>query len=237
VDPGLRPDPATGNPGRTYMWYPDAVLEFGFGLHYTTFDLSWDKAPEASYDIGSIIRAAQGTTVESSTFITVGVKVTNTGPMWSDYVALAFVNTSDAGPPPYPRKSLAGYTRVFNISEGSTTLAEITIPVGAVARADAAGNITVFPGTYTLAIDWDAQIPVEFTLTGSSVVIESLPKPGLPVNPAIVAKSHLGCFADDGDAKILSGADLDLGNANSAAACSVACQRAGYTYAGTEDAA
>lgn len=39
TDMSLRPNAASGNPGRTYRWYPQkaAVLPFGYGLHYTNF--------------------------------------------------------------------------------------------------------------------------------------------------------------------------------------------------------
>lgn len=33
IDMGLRPNAATGNPGRTYKWYDTATVEFGYGLH------------------------------------------------------------------------------------------------------------------------------------------------------------------------------------------------------------
>ncbi|TKA35676.1 hypothetical protein B0A54_12644 [Friedmanniomyces endolithicus] len=38
----LRPGP--GNPGRTYKWFNDAVLPFGYGMHYTTFKASFSPA-------------------------------------------------------------------------------------------------------------------------------------------------------------------------------------------------
>jgi hypothetical protein len=39
TDMSLRPDPASGRPGRTYRWLPRnaTVLPFGYGLHYTNF--------------------------------------------------------------------------------------------------------------------------------------------------------------------------------------------------------
>jgi xylan 1,4-beta-xylosidase len=38
----LRPGP--DNPGRTYRWYSNPVIPFGYGLHYTTFDISFAHA-------------------------------------------------------------------------------------------------------------------------------------------------------------------------------------------------
>ncbi|KAL1835083.1 hypothetical protein VTK73DRAFT_6301 [Phialemonium thermophilum] len=47
TDMGLRPtgnsSSGSGNPGRTYRWYDQAVLPFGHGLHYTTFEASFDR--------------------------------------------------------------------------------------------------------------------------------------------------------------------------------------------------
>jgi beta-D-xylosidase 4 len=55
VDPSLRPDETVGTPGRTYKWYPTPVLPFGYGLHYTKFNVSWKSAPASTYDIGAVI--------------------------------------------------------------------------------------------------------------------------------------------------------------------------------------
>ncbi|KAI0066954.1 hypothetical protein BV25DRAFT_1262513 [Artomyces pyxidatus] len=56
TDMTLRPNAATGSPGRTYKWYTGTpVFELGHGLHYTNFSLSWSSTPPASYDIQDLL--------------------------------------------------------------------------------------------------------------------------------------------------------------------------------------
>jgi beta-D-xylosidase 4 len=44
-DMGMRANTTTGSPGRTYRFYNGTPLwHFGFGLSYTTFELTWANA-------------------------------------------------------------------------------------------------------------------------------------------------------------------------------------------------
>ncbi|GAP87409.2 putative glycoside hydrolase family 3 protein [Rosellinia necatrix] len=231
VDPGLQPNETTGTPGRTYKWYSTPVLPFGYGLHYTDFNVSWAGAPKPTYDIGAIVSAADGP-VDRETFATVSLDITNAGGATSaasDFVALLFLSTTDAGPAPYPIKSLVTYGRAFGIETGETQTLQLSIPVGAVARADETGNLVVFPGTYTLAVDYDGKIPVSFELVGEATVIDIVPVP--PTDP--VAISYLGCYGDEGGS-LLDGPSFDLPDTNSAQACADECAGAGYGLSGLQ---
>lgn len=53
TDMSLRP--RASNPGRTYNFFDDAVLPFGHGLHYTTFEASFGSGLEASYEIEDLL--------------------------------------------------------------------------------------------------------------------------------------------------------------------------------------
>lgn len=183
--------PSATNPGRTYKWYSGTpVFEFGFGLHYTTFAFSWAAAGAAaaadstalfgglakSYSISQLVAHGQ----ESAAFLdlapldTFAVRVTNTGRVASDYVALLFVSGA-FGPAPHPKKQLVAYTRVHGLAPRGSTVAQLPVTLGALARADENGEKWVHPGTYTLALDTHAALTHTFTLTGSAVKIATWP--------------------------------------------------------------
>ena len=79
TDMNLRP--SATSPGRTYKWYDGTpVYPFGYGEHYTTFNYHWTKAPASTYNIQELVDAGQGVTyVDTATFDTLAIDVTNTG--------------------------------------------------------------------------------------------------------------------------------------------------------------
>ena len=172
--------PSATNPGRTYKWYTGTpVFEFGFGLHYTTFSFAWagtPRAPAASYSIAQLVAKGK----RSASFLdlapldTFAVRVTNTGKVTSDYVALLFVSGS-FGPAPHPNKQLVSYTRVHGLAPKKGTVAELPVTLGAIARADESGAKWVYPGTYTVALDTSAELKHTFTLTGQPTKIADWP--------------------------------------------------------------
>ncbi|TBU52310.1 beta-xylosidase [Dichomitus squalens] len=175
--------PSATNPGRTYKWYTGTpVFEFGFGLHYTTFSFAWASnahanTPAASYSIDALMASGN----KSAAFLdlapldTFAVRVTNTGKMTSDYVALLFASGT-FGPAPHPNKQLVAYTRVHGLAPKQSAVAELTVTLGAIARADESGAKWVYPGTYTLALDTTGQIKHTFTLEGEARKIADWPK-------------------------------------------------------------
>ena len=172
--------PSATNPGRTYKWYAGTpVFEFGFGLHYTTFSFAWagsPRAPAASYSIAQLVAKGK----RSASFLdlapldTFAVRVTNTGKVTSDYVALLFVSGS-FGPAPHPNKQLVSYTRVHGLAPKKGTVAELPVTLGAIARADESGAKWVYPGTYTVALDTSAELKHTFTLIGQPTKIADWP--------------------------------------------------------------
>ncbi|KAL2825846.1 Exo-1,4-beta-xylosidase bxlB [Aspergillus cavernicola] len=110
TDMNLRPGP--NNPGRTYRWYDDSVLPFGFGLHYTTFKVSWAKKNFGQYDSASL---TNGDRADLNTLDTFSLTVTNTGDVTSDYVALVFASAPDVGPQPSYRNHLPKRVNILPI--------------------------------------------------------------------------------------------------------------------------
>ncbi|KAJ6587125.1 glycoside hydrolase family 3 protein [Mycena vulgaris] len=182
TDMNLRPNKATGNPGRTYKWYTGTpVVEYGFGLHYTTFALQWHTSPATVYDIAKLVaNARHAAHLDLGEFDTFGVTVRNTGHTTSDFVALLFVKGT-AGPAPHPNKALIGYTRVHAVNAGAAATAQISVALGSIARTDKGGSAWLYPGAYTLSLDVPERLTHNFVLTGSPVQLTDFPAP--PANP------------------------------------------------------
>ncbi|KXN86330.1 putative exo-1,4-beta-xylosidase bxlB [Leucoagaricus sp. SymC.cos] len=165
------------NPGRTYKWYSGTpVLEFGHGLHFTTFGFSWGKQPAAQYNIQQLVRAGGKGFLDLATFDTFQVRIRNTGNVTSDYVALLFLS-GDGGPTPHPIKSLVSFTRAHGIKVGSSAVVNLKVTLGSVARVDERGDLWLFSGSYRLVLDiGDGVLTHDFVLTGTSTRIVQWPQ-------------------------------------------------------------
>jgi beta-D-xylosidase 4 len=228
-NPGLRPN-ASVNPGRTYIWYPTPVLPFGYGLHYTDFTFKWGKTPSATYDISTILKGASSI-IETTPFVTVTASVTNTGKVTSDYVGLLFISTKDAGPTPYPIKTLVSFDRLGNVTAKNTATLSLPLTLGSLSRAAANGSFIIYPGTYTLTLDNEPSLSFTFKLTGKETLIESVP---IPVTPAPPSIEPLGCFQDSLN-RTLNG-PVTTTATNTVQECATTCNAAGFLYAGVESA-
>ncbi|KAI1375402.1 glycoside hydrolase family 3 protein [Hypoxylon crocopeplum] len=176
TDMSLRPSET--NPGRTYKWYDEAVLPFGFGLHYTSFEPSFgaDELSGKTYDISELLGACRDKYLDLCPFETVGISVKNTGNVTSDFVALAFLS-GEYGPAPYPIKELAAYTRVKDVGPGEAKDAQLGLKLGDLARVDGVGNTVLYPGTYNFLLDVPTQDTVSFELTGEAKMLIEFPQP------------------------------------------------------------
>ena len=110
TDMNLRP--SDKSPGRTYRWYPNAVQSFGYGLHYTTFKVTPAGASNSSspagttWNIQDLLSSCSNEFPDTCSLPALQLSITNTGNRTSDFVALAFVKSTN-GPQPYPLKTLA----------------------------------------------------------------------------------------------------------------------------------
>jgi xylan 1,4-beta-xylosidase len=185
TDMSLRPNSTTGNPGRTYKWYDNATVEFGYGLHYTNFSTSITSPSNSTFDIQSLVSACDLATYghpdqcpftpSGRSYPSVSVQVNNTGKVGSDFVALAFV-TGEYGPQPYPLKSLVAYQRLFGIGPGKAKTAGLNITLGGLSRYDDNGNQVLYPGSYSLLVDVPTQSTWNFTLTGGEYMMDEWPQ-------------------------------------------------------------
>ncbi|KAI0019941.1 glycoside hydrolase superfamily [Xylariomycetidae sp. FL0641] len=175
----------SGNPGRTYKWYTETpVYPFGHGLHYTSFNVSLPGDLPATFAADALLAnvptaeetgpVASGNYPDLAPLVSIPVTVANTGNATSDYVVLAFLK-GEYGPEPYPNKSLVAFTRVHDIAPGETGSGTLDIALGAVARSDADGALTLWPAKYQIVIDIDDRAVWDFEITGDAVVLEKLP--------------------------------------------------------------
>lgn len=185
LDMGLRPNGS--NPGQTYMWYTgEPVYEFGHGLSYT----SWSEktamnSSSSSYNITAAFAAPHAgyEFIEQKPLMTVSMQVSNTGNASSDYSAMLFASTSNAGPSPYPNKWLVGIDREGLVAPGGSCTVSFEIPLGVLARADENGDLAVYPGDYELALNNERSVVHKLTLTGTPVVVAKWPKMLQQVTP------------------------------------------------------
>lgn len=197
--------PGKNNPGRTYMWYNDSVLPFGYGLHYTNFSAKFAEesgcvSRGSNYDIQRLLSSCSEPHPDLCPLGNLAISVSNTGSTTSDFAALAFVRTTSAGPGPYPLKTLASYTRLSSISPGSSAAATLSVALGRLARRDSKGNSILYPGKYEMLLDVPTQDTLSFTLTGQQVMLEVWPQP--PANQTYEAMEDCPLQGPCGDEPI-----------------------------------
>ncbi|KAL1584633.1 hypothetical protein WHR41_06929 [Cladosporium halotolerans] len=184
LDMDLRP--SGDNPGQTYMWYTgEPVYAFGHGMFYTTFEEKGAANASANnhYNITNFFTQPHDgyEFIEQKPLLTFHADVTNTGEVASDYSAMLFATTT-GGPAPRPIKWLVGITREAELPSGGTCHVGIDIPVGALARAAENGDLVVYPGDYSLALNNERSVVMNFTLTGEPATIAKWPS-ALPEEP------------------------------------------------------
>lgn len=166
------------NPGRTYMWYNNSVLPFGYGLHYTEFKASFSSRDlhSKTFNTEELVKQCSKAHKDLCPFASIDVIVKNLGKVKSDFVALAFLS-GEYGPKPFPLKTLTAYSRVKSIRPGCSKRINPPISLGNLARADSAGNTVLYPGLYSVLLDVPTQDKVTFTIVGKPVVLDEFPQP------------------------------------------------------------
>lgn len=167
--------PGANNPGRTYKWFNGtSIFDFGFGLHYTTFNAKITPPSSNTFEI-SHLTSNTSTHKDLTPFLTLPISISNTGTTTSDYVALLFL-TGSFGPTPYPKKSLVAYTRLHDIKGGASSTAQLKLNLASLARGNEKGDLVLYPGDYKVVVDVDGKDEWSFTLKGEEAVLDRWPE-------------------------------------------------------------
>ena len=173
LDMNMRPTEKT--PGRTYRWFDGAVQQFGFGMHYTTFNATFSSS-KLIYSISDLLENCTAAYPDTCAAPALEVTVTNTGNRTSDFVVLAFIK-GDVGPAPYPLKTLISYTRVRDIHRSETKTTSLLLTLASLARINDKGNTVLYPGKYKLMLDEPTQTEIELLLEGEETMLDEWPQP------------------------------------------------------------
>ena len=165
--PGWNP-PSWGPPGHGGWGGPPAS--------YVGWRSQYGSQPGQSFNIQQLLSDCNAPHPDLCPFPSVSVSVKNTGKTTSDYSAVVFYN-STAGPTPYPIKTSATYGRLYAIAPGQTSIISLNVTIGALARRDGNGDLTMYPGDYEFLLDVPTQARMPFSLTGNAVKLEAWPQP------------------------------------------------------------
>jgi len=143
------------SPGRTYRYYTGQPLwEFGFGLSYTTFNISWESN---NYVLDSRKPDAK---------LSFRAKVVNTGDVAGDEVVMAFVQ----GAPPMIRQ-LFGFQRV-TLNPGQETEVFFSATANTFAHVNQDGDHVLEPGYSDVTISNGLQhITRRIKISGNSMIL------------------------------------------------------------------
>ncbi|KAI3757386.1 hypothetical protein L6452_04923 [Arctium lappa] len=147
TDMGMRPDPSSGYPGRTYRFYNGkTVFEFGYGLSYSTHSYKFVSRIPNKIQLSGI-----GTDLCEEAKFTVVVGVENHGRA-SNHTVLLFAKWDDKESSGHFIKQLAGFRRV-SLGDGERGEVEFIVkPCEHFGRANKDGLMVLEEGSRSLVV-------------------------------------------------------------------------------------
>jgi hypothetical protein len=157
LDFGMRPNPATHNPGRTYRFYsgPEMLHPFGSGLKISAWDAELICPSESAVvvNVASPVDPHDGDVV----VLTVEAVVENQGPLEGSEVVMLFARPPGGGAGGVQIHSLVGFERVSAaVGEAARVQFQLCAKHFRVAGTD--GEWSVRPGAWTLTLEPDARM-------------------------------------------------------------------------------
>ena len=157
--------PHDSSPGRTYRFYTgEAVYPFGYGLSYTTFDITIIDGPTTTtVDVTDLLASP----------IAYAVNITNTGTVTSDATVLAFY-TPD-GPSPFvgvtpALSTLFDFAFVPMLAAGQTSTIWFQMTAKSLLTVDGRGHEWLLPGAWKVKIG-DGGEAGSLTVTGEPQLV------------------------------------------------------------------
>ena len=135
-------------------------FEFGYGLSYTTFSLTWFT--NEVYTAISLFDIVSGHTLPQYQ-----VNVTNTGSVTSDVSVLAFIDAPENKDPDTPIQQLFDFQRVSQLAPNTTVTLFFTATVDSIALVGQDGTAKVTKGKRRIRIGFPMQ---EFLITELNIL-------------------------------------------------------------------
>ena len=146
LDMGMRPNPKTGNPGRSYRFYTGTpVFKFGEGMSYTTFDTA--LATPAVVSAATVAAESKMIRSKTSVVATISASVTNSGSRRGAETVLIFAKGPHAGVDGAPLKSLVAFDKV-GLAAGATAHVVFEIQSHHFTEANRDGERAAVKGTW-----------------------------------------------------------------------------------------
>ncbi|XP_009592501.1 probable beta-D-xylosidase 7 [Nicotiana tomentosiformis] len=179
TDMRMRPNPATGYPGRTYRFYKGPkVFEFGYGLSYTTYSYEFSYGTPKTVQLNQLSTAKTVQGLDSIRYTSVEemgidncekakfsahVSVKNSGEMDGKHPVLLFVKQDEKVQNGSPVKQLVGFQSVsLKAGENSEIVFEIS-PCEHLSSANEDGLMMIEEGSRYLVVG-DAEHPINIMI-------------------------------------------------------------------------
>jgi beta-D-xylosidase 4 len=176
----MRPDPASGYPGRTYRFYTgETIYKFGDGLSYSTFTHSYSSITASTATSLGVMApsAAQLSCYEDATTCTnetdkqnycrqlefkVALTISNTHWRNGAEVVLLYFTPPNAGKKGRPLKQLIGFQRLSVAGNENQTVEFLLKPCTHFVTTRSDGTRELLQGIHTVRSNGGAQFSVEF---------------------------------------------------------------------------